>query len=413
MKLPRIYIYSLIFTLIITTISAEEKKIKLRGTSKSGEFKPLQITISPDLLNIEKALELKSKYKVAKEFSFAKDKKLKKRKNIKFRSANAGESPSKIFKDYAKSVFFLYNEKAEVIGTGFLVDSSGLILSNWHVTDKTKKMFIWTLPDEGVVDAESVFANKNYYFGSVVAENKKEDLALIKAIGLPKNIKPVNLGSNDEINVGDNVYAIGHPVGLPWSFSSGMVSQKRKNYKWTYADESEHLATVVQMQTPISTGNSGGPLFSGKGKVVGVNTLMQGEGQNLNFAVAVDHVKKFIKDNPSVTKINPIGAVIKQDYPNAKTEDFNNNGIIDTWYIDKDNNGKFDLGFVDDDENGFVEGTLIDEDEDGVWEIFLVDTDENGKADRAYLDEDGDKKPDVLAYDYDEDGEWDKLEELS
>ena len=413
MKLPRIYIYSLIFTLIITTISAEEKKIKLRGTSKSDEFKPLQITISPDLLNIEKALELKSKYKVAKEFSFAKDKKLKKRKNIKFRSTNAGESPSKIFKDYAKSVFFLYNEKAEVIGTGFLVDSSGLILSNWHVTDKTKKMFIWTLPDEGVVDAESVFANKNYYFGSVVAENKKEDLALIKAIGLPKNIKPVNLGSNDEVNIGDNVYAIGHPVGLPWSFSAGMVSQKRKNYKWTYADKSEHFATVVQMQTPISTGNSGGPLFSGKGKVVGVNTLMQGEGQNLNFAVAVDHVKKFIKDNPNVTKINPIGAVIKQDYPNAKTEDYNNNGIVDTWYIDEDNNGKLDLGFVDDDENGFVEGTLIDKDEDGVWEIFLIDTDENGKADRAYLDNDGDKKPDVLAYDYNEDGEWDKFEELS
>jgi S1-C subfamily serine protease len=413
MKLLRLHIYSLVFVMLITAVSAEEKKLNFRGSSISEELKSVQINISPDLLNIDKALELKSTYKAAKEFAIKTDKKLQKRKQIKFRSANAGESPSKIFNDYAKSVFFLYNEKAESIGTGFLIDSSGLILTNWHVTDKTKKMFIWTLPEEGAIDSESVFANKNYYFGSVVAENKKEDLALVKAIGLPKNIKPVNLGSNDEVNIGDNVYAIGHPVGLPWSFSVGMVSQKRKNYKWTYADKSEHFATVVQMQTPISTGNSGGPLFSGKGKVVGVNTLMQGEGQNLNFAVAVDHVKKFIKDNPNVTKINPIGAVIKQDYPNAKTEDYNNNGIVDTWYIDEDNNGKLDLGFVDDDENGFVEGTLIDKDEDGVWEIFLIDTDENGKADRAYLDNDGDKKPDVLAYDYNEDGEWDKFEELS
>ena len=411
-KIRNLQTFTFLLVFIFTNLVAEEKKIKLRGISDNETFKPIQISISPDLLKIDKVKDLKSTYEAAKEFANKTDKQLKSRKVKKFRSANAGESPSKIYNDYAKSVFFLYNEKAEAIGTGFLVDSSGLILSNWHVTDKTKKMFVWTLPEEGVIDADSLFA-KEYYFGSVIAENKKEDLALIKAIGLPKNIKPVNLGTNDEVNVGDSVYAIGHPKGLPWSFSAGMVSQKRKNYKWTYKDKSEHSATVLQMQTPISTGNSGGPLFSGKGKVVGVNTLFQGDGQNLNFAVAVDHVKKFIKDNPVVTKINPIGAIIKQDYPNAITEDFNKNGTIDTWYVDKNGNGKLDLGFVDDDENGFVEGTLIDEDEDGVWEIFLIDTDENGKADQAYLDNDADKKPDVLAHDYNEDGEWDKFEELS
>ena len=111
MKLPRIYIYSLIFTLIITTISAEEKKIKLRGTSKSGAFKPLQITISPDLLNIEKALELKSKYKVAKEFSFAKDKKLKKRKNIKFRAQMQVSLLVRFLKIMLKAYFFFIMKK--------------------------------------------------------------------------------------------------------------------------------------------------------------------------------------------------------------------------------------------------------------------------------------------------------------
>jgi len=200
---------------------------------------------------------------------------------------------------------------------------------------------------------------------------------------------------------------------LPWSFSFGMVSQIRPNHKWTYIDKSEHEATVIQMQTPISTGNSGGPLFTSEGKVVGVNTLMQGEGQNLNFAVAVNHVKKFIKDNPNVKKINSVGAAIKKKYPKARTQDYNKNGVIDTWYVDEDKNGKIDTAFIDDDEDGFIEGTLIDKNENGVWELSIIDTDKDGKANEAYIDEDEDKKSDVRAYDYDQDGEWDKFEKLS
>ena len=167
------------------------------------------------------------------------------------------------------------------------------------------------------------------------------------------------------------------------------------------------------MQTPISTGNSGGPLFSGKGKVIGVNTLFQEGGQNLNFAIAIDHVKQFIKDNPNVTKVNPVGVAIKKDYPNAKIEDHNKNGVIDTWYVDDDKNGKIDTAFIDDDEDGFIEGTLIDKNENGVWEIMILDTDKDGKSNQAYIDEDEDKKPDVLAHDYDQDGNWDKFEKLS
>ena len=409
MKLLRLRIYSLVFALIITTVSADEKKLKFRGSGNGEELKSVQINISPDLLNIDKALELKSKYKIAKEFAIKTDLGLKKKKKIKFR----GNAKS-IYKDYANSVVFLYNptEGKESIGAGFLVDASGIILTNWHVTTGTKEIFVWPLPKDGAVETEVLFKDIDPYFGSVVAENKGQDLALVKVSGLPASAKVVELGSNEDVSIGDSVYAIGHPNGLPWSFTVGTVSQIRNNKKWFYEDKSEHQATVIQTQTPISPGNSGGPLFGESGKIVGINTWGE-DGQNLNFAVAVNHAKEFIKANPNIKKINTDDAVIKKDYPNAKTEDYNNNGIVDTWYIDEDNNGKLDLGFVDDDENGFVEGTLIDKDEDGVWEIFLIDTDENGKADRAYLDNDGDKKPDVLAYDYNEDGEWDKFEELS
>ena len=409
MRLKRIIFVSLTLLFLNGTANADEKNIKLRGGHNSEDLKPVQITISPDLLNIDKALELKSKYKIAKEFSITTDKTLKKKKKIKYRG-----SAKNIFKSYVNSVVFLYNptEGKESLGAGFLVDKSGIILTNWHVTNGTKEIFVWPLPTGGSVETEVLFKDIDPHFGLVLAENKTQDLALIKVSGLPSSVKLVELGSNTDIEIGDTVYAIGHPNGLPWNFTNGMVTQIRKDKKWIYEDKSEHTATVIQTQTPISPGNSGGPLFSEKGKIIGINTW-GADGQNLNFAVAVDHAKEFIKQNPNIKNVNPVDSVIKKDYPNAQTQDYNKNGVIDTWFVDNDKNGKIDLGFVDDDENGFVEGTLIDEDEDGVWEIFLVDTDENGKADQAFLDNDGDREPDVLAHDFNEDGEWDKFEELS
>ena len=123
-------------------------------------------------------------------------------------------------------------------------------------------------------------------------------------------------------------------MSLPWTFSKGMVSQIRKNYEWDGIENYKHQANVVQMQTPISTGNSGGPLFSSDGKVIGVNAFGYDEGQNLNFAVAVDHVRKFIEENPNIKKVNPLISSMKKEYPNAKLQDFNKNGVTDTWYVD-------------------------------------------------------------------------------
>ena len=404
-----ISIILLIFLFINGISKANEKKIKTRSGYNNENLIPIQITISPDLINIDKALNLKSKYKIVKEFSINTDQTLKKKKKIKYRG-----SAKSIFKNNVNSVVFLYNpaEGKESLGAGFLVDKSGLILTNWHVTNGTKEIFVWTLPEGGSVETDVLFKDIDPHFGVVLAENKSQDLSLIKVNGLPSNVSLVELGKNSDIEIGDTVYAIGHPNGLPWNFTNGMVTQIRKNKTWVYEDEYEHSATVIQTQTPISPGNSGGPLFSEKGKIIGVNTW-GAEGQNLNFAVAVDHVKEFIAQNPNIKNVNPIDSIIKKDYPNAKTRDFNNNGIIDTWYVDEDKNGKIDLMFVDDNENGFVEGTAIDKDEDGAWEIYVLDSDENGKSNQALLDENADGEWDVKAYDYNEDGEWDKFEKLS
>ena len=410
MKLLRISIITAFLILLGLTVNAEEKKIKLRGIDKAQEFKQVQINVSPDLLKFDKLEKLKSNYETAEQFALETDKNLIKKKKIKFR----GNAKS-IFKNYANSVVFLYNptEGKESLGAGFLVDSSGVILTNWHVTNGTKEIIVWPLPKDGAVETEVLFKDIDPYFGAVMAENKTQDLALIKVSGLDPSAKVVDLGSNEDVGIGDTVYAIGHPNGLPWSFTLGTVSQIRKNKKWFYEElnNSEHLATVIQTQTPISPGNSGGPLFNENGKIVGINTW-GAEGQNLNFAVAVDHAKQFIKANPNIKNINTVDAVVKQTYPNAIAEDYNKNGVIDTWYVDINKNGKIDTALVDDDEDGFIEGTLVDDNENGVFEYMALDTDKDGKVDLGWFDRDEDKKYDVKGYDYNQDGEWDKIEKI-
>lgn len=391
----------------INFVNADEKKVKTRGKSQDKEFKKIEINISPDLLDLEKIKKLKKNLSAANDYAIELDKTLDEKKKIKFRG-----SAKQIYKNYSKSVFYLYNPDVKAMGTGFLVDDSGLVLSNWHVAEKATNMFVWTLPEGGDKSVKFLFEKQDYYMASVIATNKKQDLALIKVSGLPKTIKPVNLGSDDQIEVGDNVYAIGHPISYPWTFSSGMVSQVRENFEWDYDDTFTHTANVIQMQTPISTGNSGGPLFSSEGKVVGVNTLGETQGQNINFAVAVNQVKQFIKDNPYVAKVNPLNAAMKKEFPKAITQDYNNNGTIDTWYIDTNNNGSVDLAFLDDNEDGKVEAVLIDENENGKWEATRVDENQDGTIDYVLLDEDEDGKNDLIATDVDNDGKFDKVEPI-
>ena len=115
-----ISIILLIFLFINGISKANEKKIKTRSGYNNENLIPIQITISPDLINIDKALNLKSKYKIVKEFSINTDQTLKKKKKIKYRG-----SAKSIFKNNVNSVVFLYNpaEGKESLGAGFLVDS--------------------------------------------------------------------------------------------------------------------------------------------------------------------------------------------------------------------------------------------------------------------------------------------------
>jgi hypothetical protein len=95
------------------------------------------------------------------------------------------------------------------------------------------------------------------------------------------------------VDVAQDVHVIGHPKGNFWSYSTGVVSQFRRAYEWSYSDGSHHRANVLQMQTAINPGNSGGPVFDDNGQIVGLVAMSQ-EGQNLNYAISADEIRTFL-----------------------------------------------------------------------------------------------------------------------
>ena len=138
----------------------------MRSGSKSNDFKKVEINISPDLINIDALKKIKENFNTANKYAQELDKTLDEKKKIKYRG-----SAKEIYNNYSKSVFYLYNPDMKVMGTGFLVDEAGLVLSNWHVADKAKNLYLWTLPDSGDKSVKYLFEKQEYYNSSVVALN--------------------------------------------------------------------------------------------------------------------------------------------------------------------------------------------------------------------------------------------------
>lgn len=159
------------------------------------------------------------------------------------------------------------------LGTGFLIDGSGVLVTNYHVIDEACSISV-------------SFGDKVFDVTDVLAYDKNLDLALLKipASGLtPLTLNPSPLAG------GAAVYAIGSSEGYTLSFSSGTVASPSRIFDDVH---------YIQHNAAISHGNSGGPLLNEYGEVVGINTSTDPEGQNLNFAIAVSELDRLSKDNP-------------------------------------------------------------------------------------------------------------------
>jgi len=177
----------------------------------------------------------------------------------------------------------------EGFGSGSLLDTAGSIITNWHVVKGYEYVAVIFKP---TVEGKEP-TRDDIKLGHVVKYDEIADLALVKVSEVPTGRTPVRLGDASEIAVGMDVHAIGHPTGEAWTYTTGVISQYRLAYQWQAEDDPiKHRADIIQTQTPINPGNSGGPLLSDLGNLIGVNSFKAG-GEGLNFAVAVDEVRKF------------------------------------------------------------------------------------------------------------------------
>jgi len=159
------------------------------------------------------------------------------------------------------------------LGSGFIISTDGYILTNNHVVDKAKDIRV-ALADGRVLEAK------------LVGKAAEIDVALIKVEAA--NLPAVALGDSDTTDVGDWVLAIGNPFGLSHTVTKGIVSAKGRVIGAGPYDN------LIQTDAAINPGNSGGPLFNLRGEVVGINTLIVAQGQNLGFAVPVNMVKEVL-----------------------------------------------------------------------------------------------------------------------
>jgi serine protease Do len=162
-------------------------------------------------------------------------------------------------------------------GSGFIIDSNGTILTNYHVVDGAEKISV-TLSD-----------GKNYD-AKVVGKDQKSDIAVVK-IDAGRDLPAVNLGDSDRLEVGEWVMAIGNPFGLDHSVTSGIVSAKGRNIGAGPYDN------FIQTDASINPGNSGGPLINLRGEVVGINTAIfsqSGGNIGIGFAIPANAVKELL-----------------------------------------------------------------------------------------------------------------------
>ena len=174
------------------------------------------------------------------------------------------------------------------LGAGVVINSAGDILTNWHVIKGYSTAVIFFKP-QGRADIDDSKA----YVGRVVAQNELSDLALLRMTKLPTGLAPITIGTISSVQVAQDIHVIGHPNGNLWSYTTGVISQIRDVYDWTYSDGSKHEAKVLQLQTAISPGNSGGPVLDDQGKLLGLIAMSE-DGQNLDYAVAADVVQNFV-----------------------------------------------------------------------------------------------------------------------
>jgi len=186
--------------------------------------------------------------------------------------------PGSPFEDMFKEFNKPTERKATALGSGFIIDKKGIVVTNNHVIQGAEDVFV------------TVNGSKEYK-AKVIATDPYMDLAILK-IDSKEFFKPVSFGDSDKARVGDWVIAIGNPFGFGGTVTSGIISSRNRDIGLTRYDD------FIQTDASINQGNSGGPLFDLQGNVIGINTAIIAPGASgsigIGFAIPSNPASKVI-----------------------------------------------------------------------------------------------------------------------
>jgi len=198
------------------------------------------------------------------------------------------ENPTQLYKKVAPATVFiksvltsdyLMNGTGSSIGSEIILDHQGVILTNAHVVDKAAKILV-------------ILHDGTQLTAGLVGSDPYTDLALLR-VDLSKNHHAtVLLGNSDRVDIGQEVVAIGHPFGLGYALTTGVVS----GFGSTPEPRSTPHERVIQTSAAINPGNSGGPLVDKKGEVIGINMSILTGGQNIGFAIPINTAKTIVNE---------------------------------------------------------------------------------------------------------------------
>jgi S1-C subfamily serine protease len=188
--------------------------------------------------------------------------------------------------EQAEDPFFPFElpETQRALGSGFVIDKTGYIVTNYHVI-------------RGAESVEVGFSNNANMKAKIVGGDPSTDTALLKVNANARALTPLSLGDSDSIQVGDDVLAIGNPFGLARSATRGIISAVQRPLQAPNGMTIDH---VIQTDAQINHGNSGGPLLNARGEVIGVNSAIEtgntgAEGNvGIGFAIPVNTVRDVV-----------------------------------------------------------------------------------------------------------------------
>lgn len=170
------------------------------------------------------------------------------------------------------------------LGTGFVIDNDGFILTNHHVVAHADEVVVTLL-------------DKRQFKARIIGKDEKMDLALLQIRDdkrrVPTKLTPLAIGNSDQVRIAEPVFAVGNPFGFQHTVTVGIISAKNRTIGQGPFDN------FLQTDAAINPGNSGGPLFNFKGEVIGVNTAIisrTGQSGGLGFAIPVNEAKQILAD---------------------------------------------------------------------------------------------------------------------